>query len=240
MMRRFGIQAFCAALVLSGAGYAQADSVTHFGPFAVQDGSYGNIVETSVTDPVPMYGTPVTGAGNALLFEMDSFSASALGPQVDVTSGALEMTFTSDPGMLVSTVSLFETGTIDIVNMGQVIASGALTVRYFDTQTQQIETLSDEIDMLVEGLYSFPITGPGSGEWVGAALIDLMALGIQTEEVIIALDNNLMARACSCGSATIEKDSLTVNVTTESSNIPEPASLALFAAGVAMIARRRS
>ncbi len=226
--------------VLGAVGISQAASLAHPGQLLVQDGVYDNIVETSITDPLPMYGTPFASTGNAMVFPLPSFTATATSNASDLTSGALEFTFDADPGMIINTLSIFESGTFSIVGGGSVSASGALTVRYLDDLTQQLVTLADPIqfvaipDAAPGG--TFPIDGPAAGTWLGTALIDLETMGIQTSHVIVAMDNNLVASALAGGTATISKDSLTINTTLT----PEPASIALMGIGLALIARRGS
>jgi len=219
---------------------AQAASLAHPGAIVVMDGVYDNVVETSITDGLPLYGAPSAGAGNVMTFPMPSFTASASDDASDITAGAVEFTFDADPGELIATMSIFESGAYTVTDGGSVSAAGTLTVRYFDDLTQQFITLADPIHMVVSpgGIPApgvlFPVDGPGSGDWLGAALIDFAALGIETSSVIVAMDNTLIASATAGNSATISKDALTVNTTI----IPEPASLMLMGLGLAMVAKR--
>lgn len=233
---------FClaAAGALGLSASAHAASLAHPGAVVVQDGFYDNVVETSITDPLPMYGAPSAGAGNVMEFPLPSFTATASDGASDLTSGAVEFTFEADPGKLIGTMSIFESGSYSVTEGGSVSAAGTLTVRYFDDLLQDFVLLADPIHMVVspDGIPApgemFPVDGPGSGDWLGAALIDFAALGIETSSVIVAMDNNLVASALVGGSATISKDDLTVNTTI----IPEPASLALMGLGLLMISRR--
>lgn len=235
----------CMAAAWVGVGHAQtasAASLAHPGPVVVQDGVYDNIVEISITDPLPMFGAPSAGLGNVMTFGLPAFIATASDNASDLAAGALEFTFDADPGLFINTLSIFESGAYDVAGGGggSVLVSGALTVRYFDDLTQQFVTLAEPIHVVVSpgGVPggAFPVDSPGAGTWLGAALIDLGDLGIQTTHVIVAMDNTLAASALAGGAATISKDELTINTTM----IPEPASLALIAAGVLMIAGRRS
>jgi hypothetical protein len=227
------------AIVLGNMGYAQAASLPHPGPVVVQDGVYDNIVETSVTNPLPMFGAPSAGAGNTMTFPMPSFTATASDNAVDLVAGALEFTFDADPGLFVNTLSIFESGAYDVTGAGGTVSvSGALTLRYFDDLTQQFVTLADPIHLVVSpgGVPggAFPVDSTGMGTWLGAALIDLGGLGIQSSHVILAMDNILAASALPSGTVTISKDELTINTTL----IPEPASVALMGMGLALIFRR--
>lgn len=235
---RFGTVAAAAMLYsVSAANVASAASLAHPGPIVVQDGVYDNVVETSITDTPPLYGSPSAGIGNSMTFALPGFTASASNNNSDITAGALEFTFDANPGKFIQTLSLFETGTYQILGDASVSAAGTLTLRYFDDLEQAFVTLAEPIQMVINSGVpgtGFPVTDPGTGTWVGTALIDLNNLGIQTSHVIIAMDNSLIASADLGGSATISKDSLTINAT-----VPEPASLVLMGLGTMMIARKR-
>lgn len=232
---RLFIAIYVAALSFT-ASAASAASLAYPGHVTVQDGAYDNIVETSITDTPPLYGQPVAGTGNQLVFPMPGFSVLASNNASDITSGALELTFDADPGKFIDSLTLNESGSYSILGDASVTAAGTLTLRYFDDLTQQLVTLADPIAMTTDPVGGFPVTAPGSGTWQGVAMIDLNALGIQTSHVILALDNTLIATAGPEGEATMTKDafSLDANVT------PEPASLALMAMGLALIAKKRN
>ncbi len=226
--------------VLGLSTLAHAASLPHPGAVVVQDGVYDNIVEISITDPLPLYGAPSAGAGNVMMFPLPSFTASASDDASDLTGGAVEFTFDADPGKLIGTMSIFESGSYSVSQGGAVSAAGTLTVRYFDELAQAFVLLADPIHMVVSpgGIPApgdmFPVDGPGTGTWLGAALIDFADLGIETSSIIVAMDNTLVASALAGGSATISKDALTINTTI----IPEPASLVLMGLGLLMFAKR--
>lgn len=233
------VAAVMTVMTLGGAGHAMAASLSHPGPIVTQDGVYDQFVESSITDTLPLYGPPAAGVGNEITFTLPGFTASASDNASDLTAGAMEFILDADPGLFIKTVSLFESGTFNIVGDGSVSASGALTVRYLDESTQQLVTLVDPIHRLINPLGvpggTFPAVNVPWGDWLGVALIDLDALGIQTRHVIVTMDNNLIASAELGGAARISKDTLTVNAT----YIPEPGSMALIAVGLGMIVPRR-
>jgi len=214
---------------------ASAASLNHPGPVVTADGAYSAIVESSITDTPPLYGAPTPGPGNKLTFDMPGFTASATNSGSDITAGALEFTFDADPGQTIQSISLMETGLYDILGDADVTATGTLTVRYFDTLTQQIETLAEAIVMTTDPIGGFPVSTPGQGTWAGNALIDLAQLGIVTDQITVALDNILIAGAGPEGTGTISKEQLMLDINT----IPEPASLALMGMGLGLIIRKR-
>ena len=166
-----------ATAVLAGclvsAASTQAASYTHPGPFVTDGGVYSDITETSITDAVPLFGSPTIMPNNLLLFEMTNYNATANDNSSDVTHGTLEFTFESDPGEYIQTIILSESGTYSVVGDGSASAAGTLTIQYYDDVAGEFVILADPIQMSLFPETSFPVENESDGTWAGVALIDL-------------------------------------------------------------------
>ncbi|MEZ6192218.1 MAG: PEP-CTERM sorting domain-containing protein [Phycisphaerales bacterium] len=192
----------------------------------------GNVtapVESSATDPTPLYGFP-TVVGNSLSFSTGPFAAAQAGIGADITSGQLSFFIQADPGLFIESISLDEIG--DFLMLGstaEVTAGGTLVATILDPLVGGF--VSDPIDFVP----GFPLTGTGSGIWSGKALVDLS--NYQATYVRIDLDNSLIAASDKASHAAfIDKKALTVNVTF--SQVPEPAALALMGMGMLAVLKR--
>lgn len=232
MRSAWGTRAVAAVLILI-LGSAASAATVNYGDFIVSGGVYEDVTETSVTDPLPLYGPPITG-GSSLTFNTSQFASSATNGDADVTLGKLEFTLQADQGLHVEAISVEELG--DLLLLGadsQVAISGTLTVRYFDSSTNSFVSLFDAFDVTP----TMPVTGAdtNSAVWQASASINLAQMGIQTDRVIVVLDNILATSAAPSGIAVIDKKAVTISAILA----PEPGTLLLAACGTLMLARRR-
>lgn len=197
--------------------------------FNLLGGTVTGLTESSATDSLPLYGTPIA-VGNSLSFSTGPFAAAQAGIGADITSGQLSFFIQADPGLFIESISLDEIG--DFLMLGstaEVTAGGTLVATILDPLIGGF--VSDPIDF-VPGM---PLTGTGSGIWSGQAMIDLS--NYQATWVRIDLDNILIAASDKASHAAfMDKKALTVNVAF--AQIPEPAALALMGLGMLAILRR--
>ena len=222
----------CRSLVGSlaaGALLLTFNSATFGANFNLVGGTVTGLVESSATDPLPLYGTPIA-VGNSLSFSTGPFAAAQAGVGSDITSGQLSFFIQADPGLFIESISLDEIG--DFLMLGstaEVTAGGTLVATILDPLIGGF--VSDPIDF-VPGM---PLTGTGSGIWSGQAMVDLS--NYQATWVRIDLDNILIAASDKASHAAfMDKKALTVNVAF--AQIPEPAALALMAMGMLAVLKR--
>ncbi|GAB4187243.1 MAG: hypothetical protein Kow00105_01860 [Phycisphaeraceae bacterium] len=193
-------------------------------------GTITDLTESSVTDPVPLYGDPFV-AGNSMSFSTGPFAAAQAGVGSDITSGQLSFVVQADPGLFIESIHLDEIG--DFLMLGstaEVTAGGTLVATILDPFVGGF--VSDPIDITP----NVPLTGTGSGLWSGEAWLDLS--NYQATRIRVDLDNILIASSdAPSHAAFIDKKAL--NVSIAFTQIPEPAAIALMSMGLAVLIRRQ-
>ncbi len=197
--------------------------------YNLDGGTVTDLIESSATDPTPLYGSPIV-VGDSLTFSTGPFAAAQAGIGADITSGQLSFVIQADPGLFIESISLEEIG--DFLNLGGtavVTAGGTLVATILDPLAGGF--VSDPIDFDLV----FPLIGTGSGIWSGDALVDIAQY--QATRIRIDLDNTLIASSNrEADAAFIDKKALTVHI--EFDDIPEPATMALMGIGLLAIGRR--
>lgn len=193
-------------------------------------GTLTDLVESSVTDPLPLFGSPLVG-GDSITFSTGPFAAAQAGVGSDITAGQLSFVIQADPGLFIESISLDEIGDFLMLgNTAGVTAGGTLVATVLDPLTGGFVSSPISFDQ------AFPLAGTGSGIWSGEATVDLSHLNVTS--VRIDLDNILIASSdAPADAAFIDKKALTVSV--DFSEVPEPASLMLMGLGLVSVMRRR-
>jgi PEP-CTERM motif len=118
------VMASCVAL-LGFSPPALAGSITYPGPFSPPGSgiTFQPVIESSGTDPVPLYGPPHVASPIALDFDPLGFVATASGGATDITDGQLNYTITSlfvnnNNGVGIASIALAEAGDYTLTTAG--------------------------------------------------------------------------------------------------------------------------
>ncbi len=215
--------------IAAGALILVSQTATFGATLNLDGGKVKALTESSVTDPLPLFGTPIV-IGNSLSFSTGPFAAAQAGVGADITAGQLSFVIQADPGLFIESISLDEIGDYLMLGSTAVVTAGGTLVATI-------------LDPLLGGFVSdpitfdqaFPLTGTGSGIWSGQALVDLSQFN--ATRVRIDLDNILIASSdLPSHAAFIDKKALTVSVAF--SQVPEPAALALMGLGMLAVLKR--
>ncbi len=237
----------CAALFSSSALAASIN----YGDFAdIPSGSitFTQVIESSGTDPVPLYGAPIAVV-NDLEFNPLGFTSNSTGGGADITDGQLNFGLMAEPGTAFSDVGIAEFGDYTLFGSGTAITSvgAGLFIQVTITEVDGspiVPVVAANVNVSV----AFDlIADPGLNQpWSLAASIDIeqflvdegigFVLGATKADVVL---NNTLASISEASSvAFIAKKGFVVDVTV----VPEPttAMLAVFAfTGLGLIAGRR-
>lgn len=240
-MKKYIMKSGVAVLVLFAAVSIQAASI-NYGDFVGSTVTYQQVTESSLTDPVPLYGAP-TVAGNSLDFNPVGFGATSNGGGVDLTDGQLVMDIQAHAGQNITQINFNELGTFDLIGSGTsnsyVQVSAFFVIEIKEVNGVGITPVQDEFWMTfspdADGKYELP-SNSGSGQaWSGSISIDINdmlitnGLAANATKVSVNLDNKLVAQSESGSFTYIDKkdfDGFSITV------IPEPSSIFLMGFGV--------
>ena len=240
--------AIIAGLTLT-TSYASAAPI-NYGDFAGSTVMYRQVTEDSATDPTPLFGAP-TIAGDSLDFNPTAFVSNSSGGAIDSTIGVLDFTIEALFANVIEEIQLREAGDYTIFGAGGAGTSATVSAPIFinivEVDGLSVTPINFNTNMVFTpsaGDYNLADDGAGFGViWVGILDIDvnqvLIDQGISFEfgaTEIKFIMNNILATTSEAGSsAEIQKKDLGLSITI----VPEPASLALFTLGTALIATRR-
>lgn len=222
-------------------------------PLVGTEVTYPSVSESN-SGTTAMYGTPAV-SGDNLVFGNMNFSTSSINgsPPLTFVDGQINAIIQAKPGFTLSSFKLTENGDYNV-------SAGALTptaigyVKVFP-QAVQITVLAENGVPLATPLVNntsvimslSPSGGdfqtgidPSTGSWAGSATANLAALfgSNNITSVSIAFDNQLEAESQVGAIATISKKGFTIDPTTAAA-VPEPTTLGLLVAGIALGTTRR-
>jgi len=190
--------------------------------------------ESSVTDPEPLYGTPVR-AGNLLSFPLLSFQSASTGGAADTTSGQFQMRIRAAAGTFLDGITILEFGDYALTGTGSPATSatvnGSVAVTDLDPGLSGI--IPAVLTVAPPPPYALPADSAGS--FSGLVQVDLTGLGIR--EVMLTFNNNLQTTSEPDTSAVVAKgrDGAPGIVTI----VPEPITAVLLTLGGVVLIRRR-
>jgi len=203
--------------------------------------SFTDIMESSITDPVPLYGQP-DAFSIGLDFDPTSFAASANGGTSDITDGQLNFTVM---GIGINSISMFESGDYTLAGVGTA-ATQAIAGAIMQATVTQINGINvAPINLIpVNGSVAFNlVANPGVVQpWSLGLMIDVagqLGANQHATKVEVVIDNQLLAFSETGSVAFIAKKDFRVDVEV----IPEPASRLLLLCGYlawGSMARRRT
>lgn len=244
-----GPLAVACGLVIAGA--AEAAPVTYTGPFVTAGATFGPITEDSSTDQQPLFGapTPVVAASEIFFTPTAEFTATSQGgSSVDPedpagafanTRGQLtQVVITSNSPLGLGTVTIRELGSFSLQSFGGtsgVFADAVATVTITQGPGAGQPSQAQDLDLSPGSGDDFfaSQTGAGttSGDFSGFTTFNLGG----ATQVVLTLDNELVAFSETTSRGSINKSRVEISVTP----VPEPASLGLIAVGGALLLRRR-
>ena len=230
-------------------GNAASIAYGDFGP--VSPGvRFRSVIESSVTDPVPLYGPP-TPYSVGLDFNPLGFGAVGLGGSSDITDGQLnfgvEGGVSSAQLVGISSIRLFESGDFTLAGLGTAATqdfAGAI-MRITVTQIDGVNVAPIALSPANASVGFNLIANPGIVQpWSLGLSLDinsqLTAMGLQftagATKLEVVIDNQLIALSETDSVAAILKKDFRIDVTPDIVPVPEPASAALLGIGGVMMA----
>ncbi|MCA9234240.1 MAG: hypothetical protein KDA44_02155 [Planctomycetales bacterium] len=241
--------AFLVLMVLAIAAQSRAASISYPPQGPVPPGiAFTNIVESSGTDAVPLYGTPSATATGMSFLPTPAFQSNSSGGGADITDGQLNYTMTALPGSGgIPLITFSESGSYLLTGVGAgTSASAGATLRATIVEVNGAAIAPITLAPVSASVaYSLPADTTGS--WGLSLSIDVVAglagygygMGDIATKANVVIDNSLSTGSTPTSTAQILKSNLDVFVT------PEPGSMALCgvvfaAAGLGRVVRRRN
>ncbi len=224
------------ALLLFGtAAAANAASISYpdVGP-VVPGYTFTNIVESSGTDAVPLYGAPdpPTGVPFGITFSPDNFTSSSTGSVTDITDGQLNFTINAPASSGgVTLVKFTEGGSYELSGTGT-SATQALAGAIMRATILEINGVAVAPVVLAPTSASVNfnlVSNPGIGDWLISSTMNVAAqmagLGFSPAQIAtkvdIVINNSLVATSQAASMSDIAKMQFDITL------IPEPGSMAL-------------
>jgi hypothetical protein len=229
MSLRYHVAGLLLSMVLAPVLTARADSVS-YGDFLGSnpgDPDFLQVMERTITDSAPLYGSP-TRVGNSLFFFPATFASASSSGGADTTSGTITLRLRAQTGFFLEVITIVESGGFHFTGSGSSATSatinGLLTLTDIAPGTHS--TLTGTLAATPPPIYT--LSAGESGEFTAVTHIDLTGMGIT--EAVLNLNNNLQTTSEAGTTATLEKKKVEIHT-------PEPATLGFLLIGV-LAARR--
>lgn len=164
----------------------------NYGDFMGDTVTYVGVTEASVTDPIPLFGSP-TVSGDSIDFNPTGFAAFAQDGDVDLTDGQLSFMVVAKPGNGIQGIKISEAGVTTVIGNGtdatrtDVSAVGVLNIHEVDGMG--VNTISIPINLPfshgtnppgppngTNGMWTLATMGQADTEpWTGMQMFDLNA-----------------------------------------------------------------
>ena len=235
--------------VLALATSSASAAVMHHGDFTGPNIMYQGVLESSITDPLELYGAP-TLVGDSLVFRPDDFGSSSSGGGSDVTDGQLSMTIMALNPQGIETIHVEESGDYLLIGpaseLGMAFIFAPVNIRV--TQIDGVDVVGPTpqkqyaMDVLVnnnphDGMLSLDDEGPGFGLWDTQIDIDVNALLAEfnlsgrATKIEFSLDNKMATASSALTSADVRKKDASLYISMNDP-VPEPSTFALAGLGL--------
>jgi hypothetical protein len=229
-----GLLLGAAALLCSSPVRAAAINYGNFGP--IPPGiAFQNVIESSGTDPVPMFGPPTTFP-IGMNFNPMSFVSSATGGASDITEGQLNFTAanTASPsGNAITTIGIFESGDFTLTGTGTAATqalAGAI-IRASVTEINGVPVAPISLAPSNASVTFNLLSNPGAVQpWSLGTTINVagqLPAGQSATRVDVVIDNSLSTVSQASSIAFIAKKDFVVTLQRSNVTIPEPGTLGL-------------
>ncbi len=230
----------------------------NYGTFTGSTVVYHNVTEDSVTDAVPLFGTPII-SGDTLDFNPIFKSYSAGSGASDMTDGQLLATIIAKDGKYIDNVTFHEAGDYRLLGAGT-SATFAMVINSLFINIYEVWNPITQATISINPIqFTADMTfNPSNGDyyltvdtqvaiWTGTVTADLTAklaasgwANHYATKVSINLDNTLLTQSEAGTSAYIaKKDFNGLGITSDTFNIPEPMTMAILGLGGLLLARKR-
>jgi hypothetical protein len=237
-----------AVVVFAAPGMVRAAAISYGNSPDIPPGiTFGNVTESSGTDPVPLYGPPsyfTTGMD----FDPLGFVSVSTDGDADVTDGQLNFSVGDTPGGTlfgINTINLFEAGDFTLAGVGtaatQAFAGAIIRVTVTEINGAPVAPIPLATSNASVGFNL--VSNPGIVQpWSLGTSINVDAqlpAGQDATKVEVSIDNQLGTNSEAASIAFIAKKEFIINVGTFP--VPEPASFAMVAllGGATCLTRRR-